>query len=1414
MTGRWIKTLFTAPGITNEEDARRASILHLVTSRGIPLLFLFIAVRVLSGESLISRTHLYTGSMILSFFLSRFALQKGYFKLTLRMLIFIAWAGLAYLAWDAQGLEEGIVVGFLTITLTAGLLLGTAEAFFFLLLSILTIWGIAYGEVSHFGEIGDGRTVYAFARNLTINYTVAWVVLYFIISILRKSLVAGDMEIRRRQRTEATLQQQAAYLSALHEITLGIVNRLELRPLLSSILARACALVGTEHALVELVVPDGSALRLELGRGIPAPHEGYLTHKHHGLTGSVWASGETKIVKDYSQWEYRDRNFAGQFGATIGLPLKSGEDVIGVLALLYEEKGREFLPEQVSMLEKMAPLASLAIQNARLYENLQTELSERKQMEISLRDSEQKFRTIFETSPIAICITALGDGRLIEANYAYWDLTGYDPDTSLGKTSDELKLWGSPEARNEFIHKLQQKESLYNPDDEFLHKNGKKLQVISFYRLVNISGEICIISMFYDMSAQKQTMEALQQSETRVRALLEAIPDMIIELLNNGVVVNVIPPKGMEDPMPARQFIGMHIGEMLSESVAEQTLFAIQRSVETNRISMFEFEEIMGKSNRAMEARIVPNSESTVIMMIRDITQRKWVELEREKLIAELEEKNKESETLRESLSSIVGTFEFSEIIQRVLDQIQMVIPYDSASVWRVDGNIQKFITGRNLPAEFDAANVEFITNETNSALPIITGQAPYILSGNVQVELPDFQEPPHTYINSWLAVPLKSRGKIIGLIGLDGIQKDQFNVHHAGLAVTFANQVAVALENASLFTNLESELEQRRRLIEELQVMNAEAETMRESLASIVGTFEFSEIIQRILDQIQLVVPYDSASIWRLDGIRQILIGQRGLPGNVPENLEVEVNEQNHAIQLLKDEKPYIIEHDVQANPAFFQFHEPPHDYINSWLGVPLKSRGQIVGLIALDGRRKNQFSKRHTDLAVTFANQVAIALENSDLFSNLQMELEKSRALIAELELKNIESETLRESAAIVAATLDQEETIVRILDQLERVFPYDSASVQLVKGNMLEIVCAKGGAISDDPEQNKFMVGEDEPASPVLQGEVPFVLFDDIQLDFPAFREPPHDRIHAWMAVPLKVKGQILGIIALDGYQVGQFTERQARLAVTYANQVAIALENARLYSDLQADLTIRQNLISELESKNAELERFTYTVSHDLKSPLFTIRGFLGYLEQDAFSGNRERMKSDMQRITDATEKMHQLLNDLLELSRIGRLMNDPTVIPFDELVRDAVELVQGRIMECGVTVHIDADMPFVYGDRPRLLEVVQNLVDNAAKFMGDQPKPRIEIGWDGEEDGKPILYVRDNGMGIPSEHHERIFGLFNKLDVRVDGTGIGLALVKRIVEVHGGRIWVRSEAGKGSTFYFTLPAPPETKSAGA
>jgi signal transduction histidine kinase len=257
--------------------------------------------------------------------------------------------------------------------------------------------------------------------------------------------------------------------------------------------------------------------------------------------------------------------------------------------------------------------------------------------------------------------------------------------------------------------------------------------------------------------------------------------------------------------------------------------------------------------------------------------------------------------------------------------------------------------------------------------------------------------------------------------------------------------------------------------------------------------------------------------------------------------------------------------------------------------------------------------------------------------------------------------------------------------------------------------------------------------------------------------------------------------------------------------FGGYAGLAIENARLNTSLQNELQSKKTFIDELESKNSELERFTYTVSHDLKSPLVTITGFLGYLERDAFSGDFAKVRASAERISSAAKKMDNLLSDLLELSRVGRLINPPENVPFAEIVKEALERVRGRLEANHIEVIVQDNLPVIYGDKIRLIEIVQNLLDNAAKFSIGQSSPRIEIGTAGADDSQmPILFVCDNGIGIDSQFHERIFGLFNKLNPQIDGTGIGLTLVKRIVEIHGGHIWVESELGKGASFYFTLP----------
>jgi len=295
-----------------------------------------------------------------------------------------------------------------------------------------------------------------------------------------------------------------------------------------------------------------------------------------------------------------------------------------------------------------------------------------------------------------------------------------------------------------------------------------------------------------------------------------------------------------------------------------------------------------------------------------------------------------------------------------------------------------------------------------------------------------------------------------------------------------------------------------------------------------------------------------------------------------------------------------------------------------------------------------------------------------------------------------------------------------------------------------------------------------------------------------------------VQSVLALPLHTHGKALGLVYLENNLVSHaFHAERVEVLRALVAQAAISTENALLYRGLESEVEEHKCTEKQLRAYAAELEQFTYTVSHDLKSPLVTIRGFLGLLRRDAETGDAERLEDDLSNIERATDTMAVLLSDLLDLSRVGRLDGPPVAVAMSDVAREAVQRLAGPITERGAEVGIEPAMPEVFGDRRRLAQLWLNLIENAVKFTDEQPRPRIDAGC--RREGKEIVFfVRDNGRGIESSYREKVFGLFEQLDPAREGTGVGLALVRRIVEVHGGRVWVESAGrGKGSSLCFTL-----------
>jgi signal transduction histidine kinase len=235
----------------------------------------------------------------------------------------------------------------------------------------------------------------------------------------------------------------------------------------------------------------------------------------------------------------------------------------------------------------------------------------------------------------------------------------------------------------------------------------------------------------------------------------------------------------------------------------------------------------------------------------------------------------------------------------------------------------------------------------------------------------------------------------------------------------------------------------------------------------------------------------------------------------------------------------------------------------------------------------------------------------------------------------------------------------------------------------------------------------------------------------------------------------------------------------------------------------------HLENEVRLRTQELESVIYTISHDLKSPVVSMQGMASILMEDYADRLDEKGRHYIRRVIDNANYMEQMILDLLTLSRVGRAQKEPEPVEIRSVLERIIDVHRERFSEEGIEMVIHPTLPSFQFDRAQITEIFQNLITNAAKFMGDQSQPRIEIG--GNESGEWVeFYVKDNGVGIDPEYHEKVFVIFQRLkDVKVEGTGVGLTIVKKVVDLARGKIWIESRKGEGATFFIRFPKPVKT-----
>ena len=760
------------------------------------------------------------------------------------------------------------------------------------------------------------------------------------------------------------------------------------------------------------------------------------------------------------------------------------------------------------------------------WQGIMLDITERKQAEVALQDSEAKYRNVVELASDGI--TIIKDGIVKYANPQIAQLAGLPINEIIGSP---FKNYVFPEElpgiQDRYTRRMAGEDLPSSYETILIDNEKNKIYVEMNARAIQYEGGIADLVMVRDITERKLAEAALKESETSYRDLMNRVSEAIYIQDKEGHFLEINDGAVKMYGFSREEMIGKTPEDI--SAPGRNDLIAIQKMIREafkDRPQQFEFwgqrknGEIFPKDVRLYKGTYY--GKDVVIALAQDITKRKKDE-------EALQRQLKELSILHFVAMTATEASDIDQLIEEVTRIIGNAIYVDDFGVALFDQTHQVLRPHLSYHGDSDVAM---------ASIPLTEGITGFVASTGLPYCAADVRSDPH-YLNSLpetqseLCVPIKIGDRLIGVINAESHQLDFFKEEDERLLTTIAGTLATSIEKLQLFA-----AEHTRRL---------EAETLREAAAAVSSSLEINQVLDTILISLKRVVPYDSASVFLLEGDHIRLVAAQGFaePEQVI-NISLPAKDKIFK-EITKQGKPIILA-DASTDRRFKQY--AGREAVHGWLGVPLTVRDKMIGFISLDSRRPSAYGEESAALAQAFAHQVATAIENARSYEAEQRRLQ--------------ESETLREAAAVVASTLDQSQAVRLILDQLARVVPYDSASILILKEGYLEIV---GGQGWEDPESVlglRFPVPGDNPNTLVVQQRAPVILGNAPER-YESFRTKPHTWILSWLGVPMIVRDRVIGILAIDSTKPDYFTEESVRLVSAFASQAATSIENSRLYEE---------------------------------------------------------------------------------------------------------------------------------------------------------------------------------------------------------------------------------------------------------